>query len=110
MPASEALLAAVSRLDMIELCSRIITKPERNAPRATIAEIYALAKATEGLWAIVLEANLLVSALERAMPWADTADAEHQDHVALQMAAVRDLLAFIHPIPIQQENDHASSS
>ncbi|WP_027143172.1 hypothetical protein [Mesorhizobium sp. WSM3626] len=99
MPASEALLAAVSRLDMIELCGRIIANPERNAPRATVAEVFALAKATEGLWAIVLEANLLVTALERSMPWASQ-DAEHHEHVVLQMAAVRDLLTFMHPIPI----------
>lgn len=98
MPASKALLAAVSRLDMIELCSRIITNPERNAPRATVAEVFALAKATEGLWAIALEATLLVNALERAMPWEST-DAEHHEHVAIQMAAVRDLLTPLRPIP-----------
>ncbi|RUU24989.1 hypothetical protein EOD08_23970, partial [Mesorhizobium sp. M6A.T.Ca.TU.002.02.2.1] len=66
MPAREALLAAVAKLDMIELCGRIVSNPERNAPRATAAEVFALAKATEGLWAIALEASLLVSALERS--------------------------------------------
>ncbi|TIX59159.1 MAG: hypothetical protein E5V28_07865 [Mesorhizobium sp.] len=99
MPASEALLAAVAKLDMIELCGRIVANPERNAPRATAAEVYALARAAEGLWAIALEASLLVSALERTMPWAAEADAEHLEHVVLQMVAVRDLLAFMRPIP-----------
>ncbi|MER8765854.1 hypothetical protein [Mesorhizobium sp. M0968] len=110
MPASEALKAAVAKLDMIDLCGRIVADPERNAVRATTAEVLALAMATEGLWAIALEASLLVSALERTMPWNVEADAEHLEHVVLQMAAVRDLLAFMRPIPIQQENDHASSN
>lgn len=100
MPASEALLAAVSRLDMIELCGRIVSNPERNAPRATAAEVYALAKATEGLWAIALEASLLISALDQGA-WASLGDLEHQQRVAQQLAVVRDLLAFMHPIPIQ---------
>ncbi|RWE55177.1 MAG: hypothetical protein EOS24_23775 [Mesorhizobium sp.] len=99
MPANDALLAAVAKLDMIDLCGRIVADPERNAVRATTAEILALAMATEGLWAIALEASLLVSALERTMPWAAEADAEHLEHVVLQMVAVRDLLAFMRPIP-----------
>lgn len=111
MPASEALLAAVSRLDMIELCGRIISNPERNAPRAAVAEIYALARAAEGLWAVALEAHLLVTALQMTMPWAAEADAEHHERVVLQMVAVRDLLAFMpSPIPVQQETDHANSN
>ncbi|SDA39409.1 hypothetical protein [Mesorhizobium qingshengii] len=105
MPASEALLAAVSRLDMIELCSRIIMNPERNAPRATVAEVFALAKATEGLWAIALEARLLVSALERS-----TVISVRADEVAQQMATLRALLTPLSPIPTRQENDHASSN
>ncbi|MER8439583.1 hypothetical protein NKH36_16430 [Mesorhizobium sp. M1312] len=94
MPASEALLAAVAKLDMIELCGRIISNPERNAPRATAAEVFALAKATEGLWAIALEASLLVSALERSMVLGVRAE-----RVDLQVANLRDLLAFM-PSPI----------
>lgn len=98
MPASEALLASVAKLDMIDLCGRIVADPARNAPRATTAEVLALAMATEGLWAIALEASLLVSALERSMPWASQ-DVEYHEHVVLQMVAVRDLLAFMRPIP-----------
>ncbi|RWO97180.1 MAG: hypothetical protein EOQ98_19295 [Mesorhizobium sp.] len=94
MPAREALLAAVAKLDMIELCGRIVSNPERNAPRATAAEVFALAKATEGLWAIALEASLLVSALERSMVLGVRAE-----QVALQVANLRDLLAFM-PSPI----------
>ncbi|UVK45348.1 hypothetical protein BPNPMPFG_000875 [Mesorhizobium sp. AR07] len=109
MPASEALLAAVSRLDMIELCSRIITNPERNAPRATVAEVYALAKATEGLWAIALETHILLAALE-TVPWTVSADIECQKRVDRQLATVRDLLTPLSPIPTRQENDHASSN
>jgi hypothetical protein len=106
MPASEALLAAVSRLDMIELCGRIISNPERNAPRATVAEIFALAKATEGLWAVAIEAKLLLSAMDHQ----DGPDFILHERIAEQLATLREQLAFMHPIPIQQENDHASSN
>ncbi|MER8964466.1 hypothetical protein NKI25_01880 [Mesorhizobium sp. M0808] len=97
MSASEALKAAVAKLDMIDLCGRIVADPD--GVRATTAEVLALAMATEGLWAIALEASLLVSALERSMPWASQ-DAEHHEHVVLQIVTVRDLLAFMRPIPI----------
>ncbi|RUY12616.1 hypothetical protein EOA25_02870 [Mesorhizobium sp. M2A.F.Ca.ET.040.01.1.1] len=109
MAISRAILAAVARLDMLELTSRIITNPERNAPRASVAEIYALARATEGLWAVAIEAHLLVAALEMSMPWATT-DAEQHERVALQIAAVRDLLTPLSPIPNQQETSDGSSN
>lgn len=105
MPASKALLAAVAQIDMIELCRRIVCNPERNAPRATVAEVFALAKATEGLWAIALEASLLVGALDRSMVVGIRAD-----EVARQVATLRNLLTPLSPIPLQQENDHASSN
>ncbi|MER9851790.1 hypothetical protein NKJ55_31720 [Mesorhizobium sp. M0106] len=98
MPASEALLAAVAKLDMIDLCGRIVADPERNGVRATTAEVLALAMATEGLWAIALETRLLISALDQGA-WASLAGVEHQQHVAHQLANVRDLLAFM-PSPI----------
>ena len=85
MPASEAVLAAVAKLDMLELTSRIITNPERNAPRASVAEIYALARASEGQWAVAIEAHLLTSALDRGdAPMA-----------ARQLAVLREQLAFM---------------
>ncbi|TIX83709.1 MAG: hypothetical protein E5V21_06290 [Mesorhizobium sp.] len=92
MPANDALLAAVAKLDMIELCGRIISNPERNAPRATVAEVYALAKATEGLWAIALEADLLARAV---WMFSDPTDARHHavkaqaERVDRLMAAIR---------------------
>ncbi|RWB50802.1 hypothetical protein [Mesorhizobium sp.] len=108
MPApSETLLAAVARLDMLDLTSRIITNPERNAPRASVAEVYALARATEGLWAVAIEAKLLVSALDRQ----DGPDFMLHDRIAEQLATLRDQLAFMpDPIPvIKQETSNASS-
>jgi hypothetical protein len=96
MPANETLLAAVSRLDMIELCSRMITNPERNAPKATVAEIYALAKATEGLWAIALDAKLLIGAL----------DAGNHSQVVLLMTALLEQLDPLSPIPTHKEKHH----
>lgn len=99
MPPSEAILAAVARLDMLELTSRIITNPERNAPRASVAEVYALARATEGLWAVAIEAQLLVSALDRGA-WVSMGDLDHQEGVARQLAALREQLSFMtSPIP-----------
>jgi hypothetical protein len=101
VPPSDAILAAVARLDMLELTSRIITNPERNAPRASVAEIYALARATEGLWAVAIEAHLLVSALDQA----------DQARVAHQLAVLREELAFM-PTPVpttkQQEKTHGN--
>ncbi|CAN7164348.1 hypothetical protein LJR234_000326 [Mesorhizobium amorphae] len=103
MPASEALLAAVAKLDMIELCGRILSNPERNAPRATAAEVYALARATEGLWAVAIETKLLVSALDQGA-WASLGDLEHQQRVAHQLGVVRDQLAFMpSPIPTKTQ-------
>jgi hypothetical protein len=94
---------------MIELCGRIVSNPERNAPRATAAEVYALAKATEGLWAIAIEASLLISALDQ-WGWAGLGTIEHQQAIARQLATVRDLLTPLSPIHTRKENDHASSS
>ncbi|RWE78518.1 MAG: hypothetical protein EOS63_17330 [Mesorhizobium sp.] len=117
MPASEAILAAVARLDMLELTSRIITNPERNAPRASVAEIYALARATEGLWAVAIEAKLLLSTLDQTA-WACMGDFDQQQRVADQVAMLREQLAFMpDPIPAtkqniqtKQENTDASSN
>lgn len=101
MPASEALLAAVAKLDMIELCGRIISNPERNAPRATVAEVYALAKATEGLWAIALEADLLARSV---WMFSDPTDARHHA-VKTQAERVDRLMAAIRsPIPTPTQN------
>ncbi|RWG12257.1 MAG: hypothetical protein EOQ55_27280 [Mesorhizobium sp.] len=106
MPApSETLLAAVARLDMLELTSRIITNPERNAPRASVAEVYALARATEGLWAVAIEASLLVSLLDRCS-WT-----EEQDRIAGQLATLRDQLAFMpNPIPETKQPENTNGS
>ncbi|CDX20142.1 hypothetical protein MPLA_1190068 [Mesorhizobium sp. ORS 3359] len=112
MAASEAILAAVARLDMLELTSRIITNPERNAPRASVAEIYALARAAEGLWAVAIDAKLLVSALDEAA-WASFGPLRHQHRIADRLKTLRDQLAFM-PAPIptitKQETSDGSSN
>ncbi|MBZ9678922.1 hypothetical protein [Mesorhizobium sp. ES1-1] len=100
MPASEAIRAAVSQIDMIELCSRIVTNPERNAPKATVAEIYALARATEGLWAIALDAKLLISALGTG----------NHHEVVLLSNALREQLNPLSPIPTRKEIPDANSN
>lgn len=97
MAASEAILAAVAKLDMLELTSRIMTNPERNAPRASVADIYALARATEALWGVVIDARLLMSALDRG----------DGQLAARQLTFLREQLAFMpDPIPAikHQEN------
>lgn len=110
MPASEAMLAAVAKLDMLELTSRIVTNPERNAPRATAAEVYALARATEGLWAVAIETSLLISALDQGA-WAALGDLEHQRRVAQQLAVVRDQLAFMpSPIPTTKQQEKTNGN
>lgn len=125
MEASEAILAAVAKLDMLELTSRIIINPERYAPRASVAEIYALARATEGLWAVAIEAKLLVSALDQTF-WPNLGaildfspdrraelgpllqrDLEQLDAIMRQLAVLRDQLAFM-PAPIPTTKQETS--
>ncbi|MES0034728.1 hypothetical protein NKJ74_05515 [Mesorhizobium sp. M0046] len=101
MPASEALKAAIAKLDMIDLCGRIVADPVRNAPRATTAEVLALAMATEGLWAIAIEADLLARAV---WMFSDPTDARHHA-VKVQAERVDRLMEAIRtPIPTPSSN------
>jgi hypothetical protein len=60
---SDKLIAAAEAVDVIDAAGRIIANPSRNAIAASAAEVLALAWATEGFNAIVIEAELLVRAL-----------------------------------------------
>lgn len=64
MPVSEQLLAAAKAVAVMDAAGRIAADPDRQASRASAAEVLALAWAAEGLNAIVIEAELLVRALE----------------------------------------------
>lgn len=104
----DSLLQAAAAVDVIDAAGRIIANPRRNAIQASAAEVLALACATERFWAVCIEADLLWRALERAMPWDRPADGEHLEHVAGQMAAVRDLMAALRGEPNTTEgDDHA---
>ena len=96
MQASDALLSAVAQVNMLDLSGRVISNPERNALSVTAAEVLALAMAMEGLWAITLEADLLVRAIRMPITGNDERDAardaavQHQtDEVSRLMAAIR---------------------
>jgi hypothetical protein len=104
---ADELLAAVAEIDVIDLAGRVIADPRR--ARVSLAGELALALAVERFWSICIEAELLVNALERAMPWA-SADEDHAEHVALQMAAVRGQLAALRgETPEGQETDDGNS-
>lgn len=63
MTRDEQIVAAAAAVDVIDAAGRIIASPARRAPSASVAEVYALAVATERFWAVCLEAELLVRAL-----------------------------------------------
>lgn len=85
------LIRAASQVDVVELAGRIIANPSR--AMCSEAGKLAMAYAVEAYWEICVEANLLVTLLERSMPWDEPTDAELCETVALQAGHIRALLA-----------------
>lgn len=103
MTRTDQLLAAARQVDVLDVAGAILANPDR--AMVSLAAKVAMAIALERCWEVCLEADLLVSALAQAMPWATT-DAEHAEHVALQAAYVRSLMAALRdgaPTEKQQE-------
>ena len=103
MSRAEELLAQAEGIDLLDLAGAIMANPDR--AMVSLAAKVALASALERCWAVCIEADLLVTALEQAMPWAG-ADPERHEQVALQMAAVRDLMKALKdgaPLPTKQQ-------
>jgi hypothetical protein len=89
-----ALIAAAAKVDVIETAGRIIAHPRRHATAASVAQTLALAHAVETFWSIVIDAEVLVRALERCLPLT-AGETTHHDTVAIHMAAIRTQLAAI---------------
>ncbi len=90
------LMEAVGRVDVIDAAGRIIANPYRHGPSAPTADIVALAFATETFWAVAVEAEVLVRALQRPITGNDEQDAardaaiqEQSDTISKLMAAIR---------------------
>lgn len=101
---SEVLLAAVARANMIDLVGRILSNPARNAVRVSTAETVALAKATDGLWGIAIEAHVLLTALDQEL--LRDAGEEHRARILRQMGVLRNALAPLFDTNKQQEKSH----
>lgn len=60
---NEAMRAAASKVDVIDLAGRIIAHPARNAVAASAADVLALSHAVERFWEIALEGEILARAV-----------------------------------------------
>lgn len=93
MAADPKLIQAVGEIDVLELAGRIIADPHRVS--LSTAGGLALALALESAWAVAVDAEVLVNALEMTMPWSQEADAEHQERVAITAGHIRNQMAAI---------------
>ncbi|WP_054309995.1 hypothetical protein [Mesorhizobium sp. 1M-11] len=92
---SEALRAAAAAVIIPDVAGRIAASPERQASRATPAEVLALAWAAEGLTAVVIEAQLLVRALELPITGGDANDAARDHAIQTQMGILNNQFAAL---------------
>lgn len=104
MPDREGLRSAALQVDIFAVADRIVGNPEREAPKASAAETYALAAGVTELGRIMLETKLLV----RAIRWpAGLPAAEHQqrrNRLDDQLSCVEGLLAELrHTLPPEGE-------
>lgn len=95
MPASEPLLAAAKAVVIMDTAGRIAADPARQAVRAKPEEVLALAWAVEGLNAIVIEAELLVRALELPITGNDSQDATRDYAIFSQIETLKNQLATL---------------
>ncbi|MEP9372594.1 hypothetical protein [Mesorhizobium sp. KR1-2] len=79
------LLELATQVDVLDVAGRVIANPQRQAVAASAAEIVALAHSTERFWAVCLEADLLVRALQ--LPIIGNDDQDHARDVAIQTQA-----------------------
>jgi hypothetical protein len=89
--AVDGLIAAAAAVDVIDAAGEIIGNPRRYAPSAPAGMVLALACATERLWAIALEAEILA----RALVAGGFNDAETRRVVTEQVAVLLNMLAEI---------------
>ncbi len=86
MTRDEQIVAAAADVEVIDAAGRIIASPARNAPAASVAEVLALAWATEALNAVAIEAELLVRALQLPITGNDARDAARDQAIQTPLA------------------------
>ncbi|HEV2501635.1 MAG TPA: hypothetical protein VGV39_01080 [Mesorhizobium sp.] len=103
---SKTLLEAMAEVDVIDAAGRILANPARNAPAATTATIYALAMATERMWAVCVEAELLARAEQFPITGNDHDDNVRDDAIQQQTHRVLELMAALRG-ETSKDEDHA---
>lgn len=89
----DVLFEAAKAIDVLDLAGSYIANPRRTmVPQSGIL---ALAIVVERCWEICVEADVLVRALERTMPWSEPSNAEDQERVAIQVARFRELMSAV---------------
>lgn len=79
----------------MDTAGRIVADPDRRAGRTSAAEALALAWAAEGLTAIVIEAELLVRALELPITGNDSSDAARDHAIYSQIDTLKNQFATL---------------
>lgn len=105
MSADDRLIIAAQAVDVIDTAGRVIAHPHRHAPSVSAGEVLALACAVEKLWAVALEADLLVRALKLPITGNDNGDAARDAAIDLQSNEVSRLMAAIRGETPQEPTD-----
>jgi hypothetical protein len=90
-----ALLVQANMVDVLDVAGRIIANPQRQAVAASAADVVALAHATERFWAVCLEADLLIRALQLPITGNDGRDHARDAAIQIQADEVARLMAAI---------------
>lgn len=86
MTPTDPLIIAACRVDVIDVAGRIIANPRRRAVGAASAEVLALAWGVEALNSVVIEAELLVRAMQLPITGNDAQDAARDDAIQTRLA------------------------
>lgn len=105
MTRPDTLINAAMAVDVMDAAGRIIANPHRHAPEATAAQVLALAWAAEGLNAIVIEAELLVRALNLPITGNDGNDAARDHAIYTQIDTLKRQFALLRGDPTQIEKE-----
>ncbi len=104
----ERLLEHSAQVDVIDLAGRIIANPRRNAIGASTAEVVSLAYAVERFWAIAIEAEILVRALQREQTGNDQDENERDEAIQAQMDCIDAMMAALRGATSLTENEDGS--
>ncbi|MBP0439467.1 hypothetical protein [Tianweitania sediminis] len=103
----EKLMAAVDRVDVLDAAGRVIANPTRHM--ASAASVIKMAHAVELFWKAVVEADLLVRALDLPKTGEANSDAAREAAIELQSQEVRRILFTIYGGTNEpMENEHAA--